>query len=101
MQTMREGSTLVSPDALDGVHVGLINLPPTAPQIRLALGATTVIILVVAIVAPFAATPLPRFAAFIPFLNATILVTDLVTAILLFAQFAISRSRALLVLAGG
>jgi signal transduction histidine kinase len=55
----------------------------------------------VAIVGPFAATPLPRFAAFIPFLNATILVTDLVTAILLFVQFSISRSRALLVLAGG
>lgn len=52
-------------------------------------------------VAPFAATPLPRFSAFIPFLNATILVTDLITAILLFAHFSIYRSPALLVLASG
>ncbi|HVZ54073.1 MAG TPA: MASE4 domain-containing protein [Pseudolabrys sp.] len=41
---------------------------------------------------------MPRF---IPNLNATIAVTDLVTALLLFAQFSIYRSRALLVLAGG
>jgi signal transduction histidine kinase len=40
-------------------------------------------------------------AAFVPFLNATILVTDLITAVLLFTLFSISRSRALLVLAGG
>lgn len=93
--------TLVSPDRLDGADVGLINLPPTATQTKFALAAAAAILVAVAIVAPFAATPLPRFAAFIPFLNATILVTDLVTAILLFAQFSISRSRALLVLAGG
>jgi signal transduction histidine kinase len=101
MHAAREDATLAAPDPLDAAHVGLINLPPTARQIKLALGAAAVILLVVALAAPFAATPLPRFGAFIPFLNATILVTDLVTTILLFAQFSISRSRALLVLAGG
>jgi signal transduction histidine kinase len=95
-----EAETLAS-DVWDGAGIGLINLPPTAREIRWALGAATAIVVTVAIVAPFASTPLPRLAAFIPFLNATILVTDLVTAILLFAQFSISRSRALLVLAGG
>ncbi len=50
-------------------------------------------------VAPFAATPLSHFAAFIPFLNATILVTDLITALLLFAQFSLYRSAGLLALA--
>src|SRR6185437_11095199 len=60
-----------------------------------------VLVVATATVAPFAATPLPLFSAFIPFLNATILINDLITAILLFAQFSISRSRALLVLAGG
>jgi signal transduction histidine kinase len=101
VQAAREEGTLASPDALDGAAVGLINLPPTARQIKLVLSVAAAIFVAVGIVAPFAATPLPRFAAFIPFLNATILVTDLVTAILLFSQFSISRSRALLVLAGG
>jgi signal transduction histidine kinase len=101
MRAAREEATLATSEALDAAHVGLINLPPTARQIKLALGAATFIVVAVALVAPFAATPLPQFAAFIPFLNAMILVTDLVTAILLFAQFSISRSRALLVLAGG
>jgi len=96
-----EEGTPASIDAWDGAGVGLIKLAPTRRQIKLALAVAAVILVAVAIVAPFAATPLPRLAAFIPFLNATILVTDLVTAILLFAQFSISRSRALLVLAGG
>ena len=51
--------------------------------------------------APYAARPLPRLAAFVPFLNATILVTDLITAVLLFTHFSISRKRALLILAAG
>jgi signal transduction histidine kinase len=101
MQAEPEEANLPSSRELNGAPIGLINLPPTARQIRLALGAATVVFLAVGIVAPFAGTPLPRFAAFIPFLNATILVTDLVTAILLFAHFSISRSSALLVLAGG
>jgi signal transduction histidine kinase len=94
-------ATFASTDELEGTKVALINLPPTSKQNRSALGAVAVLLVALGVVAPFAATPLPRFAAFIPFLNATILVTDLITAILLFAQFSIYRSRALLVLAGG
>jgi signal transduction histidine kinase len=84
---------------LDYGAVGLINLPPTPQQKRSALVVIAVLATALACVAPFAATPLPRFAAFIPFLNAAILVTDLITALLLFAQFSLYRSRALLVLA--
>lgn len=81
--------------------ISLINLPPGPRENLIAIGIVAVLLLAVAGVAPFASMPLPQFGAFIPFLNATILVTDLVTAILLFAQFSISRSRALLVLSGG
>lgn len=98
------GESEISPVALDesaGANITLIDLEPTPRQKHIALAAVAVIASTVALVAPFAATPLPRFAAFIPFLNAAILVTDLVTSILLFAQFSISRSRALLVLSGG
>lgn len=88
-------------DQLDGANIGLTKVQPTSRQNRSALATVAVLIVAVAGAAPYAATPLPRFAAFIPFLNAAIVVTDLVTAILLFAQFSMSRSRALLVLAGG
>lgn len=84
-----------------GADIGLVNLEPTSRQRKTAVAAVAVLAIAVATVAPFAATPLPKFAAFIPFLNATILVTDLITAILLFAQFSISRRRGLLVLSGG
>lgn len=101
VHTARAEATLPSRDELDDPKIALINLPPTSKQNRSALAVVAVLLLALGIVAPFAATPLPRFAAFIPFLNATILVTDLITALLLFAQFSIYRSRALLVLAGG
>lgn len=84
-----------------GDRVALINLEPSPRERRIALGVVVGLAAAVAAVGPYASTPLPQFAAFIPFLNATILVTDLITAILLFAQFSISGSRALLVLAGG
>ena len=88
-------------DQFDGANVGLINLQPTPRQKLSALAAVAVLLVAVTSVAPYASKMLPRFAAFIPFINATILVTDLITAILLFAHFSISRSWALLVLAGG
>ncbi|CCE06420.1 putative Sensor protein [Bradyrhizobium sp. STM 3843] len=98
-----DGDTISRPPADEafGGEIGLIYLQPTASQSRIALAVVVLVFFMVATVAPFASVALPMFAAFIPFLNATILVTDLITAILLFAQFSISRSRALLVLAGG
>lgn len=79
----------------------LTSLSPGSREKLVAYGVIAALLLALAAVAPFASIPLPRLAAFIPFLNATILVTDLITAILLFAQALISRSRALLVLACG
>jgi signal transduction histidine kinase len=101
MYTTRAEATFASSDELEGAKTALINLPPTSEQKQSALGAIAVLLVALGVVAPFATTPLPHFASFIPFLNATILVTDLITAILLFTQFSIYRARALLVLAGG
>jgi signal transduction histidine kinase len=52
-------------------------------------------------VVPFARIPLPRIDSFIPTMMAIVFVTDLVTALLLFGQFSITGSRALLMLASG
>jgi signal transduction histidine kinase len=75
--------------------------PPTLQQRRLALAAGAVLLVVFGLSAPFAATRLPRFDAFIPSVQAIMFVTDLITAALLFAQYSIFPSRGLLVLACG
>lgn len=51
--------------------------------------------------AVYANLPLARSDGFIPFIQATMFITELVTAILLFTQFAILREPAILVLASG
>jgi signal transduction histidine kinase len=79
----------------------LATQPPTLLQRRLALAVAAVLLVAFWLTAQFAATPLGRFEAFIPTLQATIFVTDLITAVLLFAQYSIVPSRALLVLASG
>ena len=50
---------------------------------------------------PFAGSPLSELNAFFPSLDAIVFVTDLITSVLLFAQFSIYQSRSLLVLASG
>ena len=52
-------------------------------------------------VIPFTHRSLGTLNAFFPSLDAIVFVTDLVTATLLFAQFSISRSRSILILANG
>ena len=54
-----------------------------------------------ALAAPFAQVKLAEVWAFIPSYQSALLVNDLITAVLLFAQFAILGAPALLVLAGG
>lgn len=85
----------------EGPTLALVNLPPTAKQKWSALAVVAVIVLALGILTPFAAAPLPRIPGFVPNLNSTISVTDLITALLLFAQYSMYRSRALLVLATG
>jgi signal transduction histidine kinase len=60
-----------------------------------------VLLVVFIVAAPFAPLPLPRIDAFVPTYATAILVNDMITAALLFAQFSIVRSGALLALASG
>lgn len=90
---------MASRDEFGGPTLALIDLPPTSKQKWSAFAAAAVLLVALGIVAPFAATPLPRLPTFIPNLNATIFVTDLITALLLFAQYSVYRSSAVLVLA--
>jgi len=85
----------------DEPNVSLATLPPTLGQRRLVLAVAAILLVAFAITVPFASTRLPAIDAFIPALQSSIIITDLITAVLLFAQFAVTRSRALQVLASG
>src|SRR5215510_8506800 len=93
--------TIMARKDTDDIDVGLATLPPTSRQTWSAIAVTAILLAGVAAVAPFADTPLVRIDSFIPMVDATIFVTDLITSILLFSQFSIYHSRALLALASG
>jgi hypothetical protein len=79
----------------------LAALPPSKSQIGLALGIVVALVVAFGATALFADTQLPRIDAFIPALETAIVIVDLTTSALLFAQFSIVRRLALLVLASG
>ena len=79
----------------------LSTLSPSPAQKRLALAVVSGILLVFLLIAvgPFKGLHLSRIDAFVPAYVMTMLVCDSITAFLLYAQFAIVRSRATLVVA--
>src|SRR3954465_8683301 len=80
----------------------LSNLSPSAAQRRLALGVVLVLLVGFLITAgPLSTLPLTRIDAFIPPYRPSIFLNHSITASLLFAQFSVLRSRALLALANG
>ncbi|ANW01199.1 hypothetical protein LMTR13_14490 [Bradyrhizobium icense] len=85
----------------DGPAPWVSDLPPTALQTRSALAVAAGVLVAFIAIAPFSGTPLSALNIFFPLLDAFVFVTDLVTAVLLFSQFAISGSRPLLALANG
>lgn len=78
-----------------------LDLPPTTRQTRWALAVTAIVLVGFLAVIPVATHPVVELNAFFPSLDAIVFVSDLVTAVLLYAQFSISRSRALFALATG
>ena len=81
--------------------VFLSTVPPSADERRLARVIVVVSLGVFLLVAPFAQVKLVEVWAFIPLYQSALLVNDLLTAIMLFAQFVILGPVALLILAGG
>lgn len=73
-------------------------LPAGPAERRLALSVVLVSAAVFLALLPFAKIALPQVWAFIPIYQSALVVNDVITAVLLFGQFAISRSRPLLLL---
>jgi hypothetical protein len=65
----------------------LTELPPTRRQTRAAIAVVFMVIVAFAGVAPFSGRQAATLNAFFPSLDAIVLVTDLITAVLLYAQF--------------
>ncbi len=83
-------------------HFILSSLPPSGAQKRLAIALVLGILAIYFIaVGPLSDIPPYPIAAFIPSYTTAMFVTNALTAILLFAQFSILRSRAILVIASG
>ena len=95
------GRHAITVDRRDDTGASLADLEPTARQTWWAVAVATAAFVAFVVVAPFAGLPLVQLNALFPSLDAIVFVTDLVTAVLLYAQFSISRSRSLLALACG
>src|SRR4029078_13477052 len=88
------------PRSLADDRVFLSTMPAGQGQRRLALGVVLISGAFFLAAAPFARLQLAPVPAFIPIVAATLVINDLITAVLLLGQFRLVRSRALLVLAG-
>jgi diguanylate cyclase (GGDEF)-like protein len=76
-------------------------LPASTSDRRLALAVALLSAVVFLVAAPLAKASLPEVWAFLPIYQSVLVINDLITAVLLYGQFGILRSRALLVLASG
>ena len=88
-------------DPHDGDPAFLLNQPAAPAQRRRAFAVLLVSGLAFCVLAPLATVKLPAVAAFIPIYETALLVTDLITAVLLFGQYRMLRLRSLLVLGSG
>jgi signal transduction histidine kinase/CheY-like chemotaxis protein len=85
----------------DQQRVFLSILPAQPSEHRVALGVVLASMAISLVAAPLAKVQLPRIDAFIPIYESALILTDLITATLLFGQFSILRSRGMLLLACG
>ncbi len=85
----------------DNAETWLVNLPTTPRQSRTSFLVAIALIAGLGATAPFADADLPRLDAFIPAAETAVIITDFITAALLFSQARIYHSRAVLALASG
>jgi signal transduction histidine kinase len=86
--------------SVSGHHpTSLLDLTPTLRQRWLVFSVAVLLLVGLGIAAPFSNVPLWPFPAAVIAQQAIVFVNDLITALLLFGQYSINRSRSLLVLA--
>jgi len=85
----------------DQGNIFLSTAVATPRQLRLALAVVFISVVIFSVAAPFAQLQFAAVPAFIPIVASALVVNDLITAVLLFGQFSLLRSPALLLLASG
>jgi signal transduction histidine kinase len=88
-------------DPLQESEFWLASTPASLRVRRLKLVAMAVLFSIFLVAFVFANVPIAQSDGFIPFIQGTMVITELITAVLLYTQFATLRSRAILVLASG
>ena len=91
----------MSVEPAEGARASLSTLAATPRQWKLAAWTVVVSALIFFALLPFAKVQLAQLWAFIPIYESALVVSDAITAVLLFGQFGFLRSRAMLVLACG
>jgi signal transduction histidine kinase/CheY-like chemotaxis protein len=79
----------------------LSTIPAGPQERRLMVAFAAIAFALLALLLPFAKMPLDALPAFIPLYQSALVITDVLTAALLFGQYRFSRSRAILMLACG
>jgi len=82
-------------------NIFLSTMPASGKDRTAAVAIVVVSALLFACAVPFAGMPLAPVPAFVASYQSALAINDLITAVLLFSQFGVSRSRALLLLASG
>lgn len=85
----------------DDARASVAFSPPTARQRNVARAFCIANACAALVIASTGLIPLPRIDGFIPAVQSIMATADLITAVLLFGQYATERARALLLLAGG
>jgi PAS domain S-box-containing protein len=96
-------TTIADPavESRDEFPIVIAAAPASGRQRKIAFGAFIAMAVIVAIALPFANAHLARIDAFVPAVQFAMSLADLLTAVLLFAQYSVYPQRALLALASG
>ena len=85
----------------DERNIFLSTMPASRGDRKAAVVVVGISVALFACALPFAGVPLTPVPAFVASYQSALAINDLITAVLLFSQFAILRSRALLLLTSG
>src|SRR5215470_2225001 len=88
-------------DTSDNFPIATTTMPATAGHYKIAYGGFIILLVLVAIITPFANVPLRRVDAFTPVTQTAFCIANLLTATFLFAHYWLQPQRALLALASG
>jgi signal transduction histidine kinase len=79
----------------------LAAMPPSKGQVRIAAVVAVVVLIAFLAALPFSTVQLPVYSPAIAVVDTILFLSDVITSMLLFAQYSVLRSRGLLVLAAG